>query len=60
MSWVSPFLVVPLRELTRKNVNWHWGNRQENAFQQLKPKLASAETLAYFNPESETRVIVDK
>lgn len=26
----------PLRRLTRKNINWHWGSEQESSFQELK------------------------
>ena len=49
----------PLRTLTRKNVNWHWGTDQENSFKELKQKLTSANSMAYFNPTAYTQVIVD-
>ena len=49
----------PLRRLTRKNVIWNWGNEQEHSFRELKSRLTSAESMAYFNPELLTQIIVD-
>ena len=50
---------APLRELTRKNTVWKWAKRHQDAFDKLKQALISAETLAYYNPKAETRIIVD-
>ena len=36
----------PLHELTRKNVSFHWGERQEESFQELKRRLTSAPLLS--------------
>ena len=49
----------PLRRLTCKNVTWYWGNEHEKSFQELKHKLVSSESMAYFNPNALTQVIVD-
>ncbi len=39
-----------LMKLTRKDVPWDWGEKQEWAFQKLKEKLMSAEVLIYPDP----------
>ncbi|KAI3814111.1 hypothetical protein L1987_18857 [Smallanthus sonchifolius] len=38
---------VPLTTLTRKNVKYEWGTKQEEAFQTLKGKLTHAPILAF-------------
>ncbi|KAL0437559.1 UNVERIFIED_CONTAM: hypothetical protein Sradi_0463800 [Sesamum radiatum] len=38
--------LVPLNELTKKNVPFKWGNTQEKAFQTIKEKLTHAALLA--------------
>ena len=40
-------LAKPLTELTRKETEFIWEERQETAFQGLKEKLCSSEVLAY-------------
>ena len=49
----------PLRKLTKKSEKFVWGDDQQKAFDQLKTDLSKAETLAYFDPKAETRIIVD-
>ena len=49
----------PLRQLTRKGVAFKWGGEQKEAFKILKETLASAETLAYYDKDANTRVIAD-
>ena len=49
----------PLRKLTKKSEKFVWGKEQQTAFDQLKSDLSKAETLAYFDPEAETRIVVD-
>jgi hypothetical protein len=39
-------IASPLNELTRKNVQFVWGQSQENAFQELKKRLTEAPLLA--------------
>ena len=48
-----------LRKLTRKDVAWHWGQEQQNAFETLKQCLISSEVIAYYNQDAETQLIVD-
>jgi len=50
---------APLRELTKSRVKWDWNKRHQDAFEELKRLLASAKTLAYYDKEAETQVIVD-
>ena len=50
----------PLRKLTRSRVPWKWGTNEEQSFQELKHRLVSSQTMAYFNADaSETQVICD-
>lgn len=49
----------PLRRLTRKGAHFKWTCEQTKAFENLKKKLASAETLGYFDPKAKTTVIAD-
>lgn len=52
-------IASPLHILTRKDVKFHWGTPQENAFQILKRKLISPPVLHHFNPEKGTILHVD-
>lgn len=51
-SWYRRFIpnfsaiVSPLTELTKKNVKFHWGERQEEAFRKVKEHLVSAPVLS--------------
>ena len=38
-------IVAPLNELTKKGIDFKWGNSQENAFQELKKRLTKAPIL---------------
>ena len=40
----------PLYELTRKNVKWEWGAKQQQAFDTLKHELCSDRVMAFPNP----------
>ena len=50
---------APLRELTKARVKWTWNSEHQKSFDKLKELLASAKTLAYYDKEAETQVIVD-
>ena len=52
-------LTQPLRELLHKEVEWHWSERQEKAFQAIKEKLTSDATLQYYDVKKPTTVSVD-
>ena len=49
----------PLRRLTKKGVHFKFGEEQKNAFNELKRKLSSAETLGYFDKDAKTLIIAD-
>ena len=42
-------IIAPLTEIVKKNVGFHWGNDQENAFVVIKERLCSASVLALPN-----------
>ena len=48
----------PLWRLTKKDVEWEWGVREETVFGSLK-ELISTKCMAYFDKDWETEVIVD-
>jgi hypothetical protein len=39
-------IAAPINELTKKDMPFHWGEKQERAFEELKMKLTSAPLLA--------------
>ena len=43
----------PLRRLTMKDVEWHWTEHQEQAFNKLKQLVTEAPFLKYFEPKEE-------
>lgn len=43
-------LTCPLHWLLCKGARWRWGKACEQAFKQLKAKLASTEVLAHYDP----------
>ena len=49
----------PLRRLTKKGVGFEFGEEQRKAFNELKGRLSSAETLGYFEKDAKTLVIAD-
>ena len=52
-------IAEPLRKLTRTTTPFVWGKEQKSLFQELKDKMSSAESLAYFNKEAETVIVSD-
>ena len=44
----------PLRQLTRKDSEWHWNEEHENAFLRIKQAATQAPVLRYFNPAEDT------
>jgi hypothetical protein len=48
-----------LRRLLRKDVEWIWGEQEEETFIRLKTLVSSDTVLAHFNAELETSVITD-
>ncbi len=41
----------PLHDLLRKNHKWHWGTKQDEAFQVAKEALQADSLLVYFDPK---------
>ena len=54
-----PKLTKPLCDLTKKNVRFHWGQEQEEAFQQIKDRLCSDDILVPYDTSLETRLYVN-
>ena len=48
-----------MRKLTRSGQTFEWGPEQQYSFEKLKELISSAETLAYFQADAETRIIAD-
>lgn len=48
-----------MRRLTRKDVEFEWGPKQEESFERLKSLMKRAETLAYFRNSCKTRIVAD-
>ena len=47
---------IPLRELTRKEVIFHWDKLQADAFQKLKDMCCKAPVLAYHDVNKEVTI----
>ena len=52
-------ITAPLRALTKKDTPWQWSDKQQHAFDKLKDSLTKSHVMSYFNPDQETKVIVD-
>jgi len=52
-------LTEPLHQLTKKNIQWEWSQKHDNAVSVLQAALSSAPVLSYFNIEKDTEVYVD-
>ena len=49
----------PMRRLTKKGVHFEFEEEQKDAFNELKGRLSSAETLGYFDEDAQTLIIAD-
>lgn len=52
-------IAKPLTELTKKNKEWVWGEKENNAFERLKRMLVERPILHIFNQEAYTEVHTD-
>jgi hypothetical protein len=52
-------LTGPLREMTRKGTQFAWNEERRAAFNKVKEALQAETTLAYFDPNRQTRLYVD-
>ena len=65
IQYLSKFLpnlasdLQPIRELTRKDVDWNWSAECEEAFIKVKRKSTEAPLLIHFNPDKELVLQVD-
>ena len=50
---------APLRELTKSDVPWQWDESQSHALKLIKQQLANSCSMAYFDPQSATELLVD-
>lgn len=56
ITYVSKFIpnateiTAPLRELVKRNVNFNWEKRDEDAFKLIKRNLSEAPVLQYYDP----------
>lgn len=52
-------ITAPLRDLTKKDVDYTWGPEHQQAFQDMKKDLSSSKVLAYFNPSKPVTLQTD-
>ena len=52
-------LSAPLRNLTKKEVQWTWGSEQQQSFKKLKSTLCSKYVMSYFTTSKETTIVTD-
>ena len=53
-------VTAPLRELTKKDIEFHWTEKQETVFNNLKAQLANSETLQYYDVTKPVTLQVDE
>lgn len=65
VTYVSRFVsnlsekTAPLREILKENNSFVWGQKQEQAFKEIKIALINSPCLKYFNPREQTVISVD-
>jgi hypothetical protein len=52
-------LTEPLRQLTKQDSAWSWGELQDTAFMKIKNALCESATLAYFDINKHIELLVD-
>ena len=52
-------LTESLRKLTKINTKFKWSNEYQHSFEKLKLAFVNSETMAYYIPDAEAKVIVD-
>ena len=52
-------MAKPLRDLTKKDVKWHWTEEHQKSLSDIQQALSSETTLAYFQPSLETELLLD-
>lgn len=65
VNYVSRFIynfstvTAPLRDLTCHAAKWQWTPQHQHAFDELKHRLTTSPTMAYFDPAKNTEILVD-
>jgi len=54
-SWIT----TPLTRLTRKEVDWEWGDKQQTAFETLKTAMVTEPIPQHFDPERPITIEMD-
>ena len=52
-------ITAPFRALTRHGTKWQWTKQHQHAFDELKRRLTTSPTVAYFDPAKDTELVVD-
>jgi len=52
-------ITTPLTSLTRKEVDWEWGDEQQTAFETLKTAMVTEPILQHFDPEQPVTIETD-
>ncbi|KAK3737844.1 hypothetical protein QZH41_004781 [Actinostola sp. cb2023] len=52
-------VMLPIRELTRKDVEWQWSEKQEKAFAEVKRAVTEAPVLRYYDPKKDLEIQCD-
>ena len=52
-------ITEPLRQLTRHETPWTWGDKETSAFNAVKEALCKSATLAYFDMKKQPVIVVD-
>ena len=52
-------IAAPLRDLTRKDIAWHWNEQHANTFARIKQLIISAPTLRYYDARQPVTLTCD-
>ena len=52
-------ILAPLYSLLQRNNKWHWGDKQQSAFNTAKDQLSSAKLLVHYDPDRELLLSCD-
>ena len=52
-------VAAPLRELTKKSVEFEWGPEQKKSFRATQQLMSSCETLAYYDRNAPITLVAD-
>ena len=60
-KFISDFATVtqPLWELTREKTEWKWTEEEQTAFHEVKRRLTTAPTMAYYMLDADTRILTE-